>query len=57
MHRLAKVFWRGSYERSLPISDDKLFGADEMVELATTIIEKKGEEGTALSSGGAHPTS
>src|SRR5580704_8459275 len=44
MHRLAKVFWRGSYERSLPIADDKLFGADEMVELATTIIEKKGEE-------------
>ena len=39
MHRLAKVFWRGSYERSLPISDDKLFGADEMVELATSIIE------------------
>src|SRR5580658_11145002 len=34
LHRLAKVFWRGSYERSLPISDDKLFGADEMVELA-----------------------
>jgi hypothetical protein len=24
MHRLAKVFWRGSYERSLPIADDKI---------------------------------
>jgi cytidylate kinase len=55
MHRLAKVFWRGSYERSLPISDDKLFGADEMVELATSIIEKKGEEGNCVIVGRGAP--
>ncbi len=55
LHRLAKVFWRGSYERSLPISDDKLFGADEMVELATTIIEKKGEEGNCVIVGRGGP--
>ena len=54
-HRLAKVFWRGSYERSLPISDDKLFGADEMVELATRIIEKKGEEGNCVIVGRGAP--
>ena len=46
MHRLAKVFWRGSYERSLPISDDKLFGADEMVELATTIMRRRASKET-----------
>src|ERR1019366_7729063 len=55
MHRLAKVFWRASYERSLPISDDKLFGADEMVELATAIIEKKGEEGNCVIAGRGGP--
>jgi hypothetical protein len=55
MHRLAKVFWRGSYERSLPISDDKLFGADEIVELATAIIEKKGEEGNCVIVGRGGP--
>jgi cytidylate kinase len=55
MHRLAKVFWRGSYERSLPISDDKLFGADEMVELATSIIEQKGEEGNCVIVGRGAP--
>src|ERR1035441_7900128 len=55
MHRLAKVFWRGSYERSLPISDDKLFVSDEMVELATAIIEKKGEEGNCVIVGRGGP--
>ncbi len=55
LHRLAKVFWRGSYERSLPISDEKLFGADELVEHARQVIEKKAEEGSCVIVGRGAP--
>lgn len=55
LHRLAKVFWRGSYERSLPISDDKLFDADELVEYAHRVIEKKAEEGNCVIVGRGAP--
>ncbi len=55
LHRLAKVFWRGSYERSLPISDEKLFGADELVEHARQVIEKKAEEGNCVIVGRGAP--
>ncbi len=55
MHRLAKVFWRGSYERSLPISEDKVFGADELVEHAHHVIEKKAQEGNCVIVGRGAP--
>jgi len=55
LHRLAKVFWRGSYERSLPISDEKLFGADELVEHAQEVIEKKAKEGNCVIVGRGAP--
>lgn len=55
LHRLAKVFWRGSYERSLPISDDKIFDADELVELAHRVIEKKAQEGSCVIVGRGAP--
>ena len=55
MHRLAKVFWRGSYERSLPISEDKVFGADELVEHAHQVIEKKAQEGNCVIVGRGAP--
>ncbi len=55
LHRLAKVFWRGSYERSLPISDDKIFDADELVEHAHRVIEKKAEEGNCVIVGRGAP--
>jgi len=55
LHRLAKVFWRGSYERSLPISDDKIFGADELVSLAHTVIENKAREGNCVIVGRGAP--
>ena len=55
LHRLAKVFWRGSYERSLPIGDDKLFDADELVELAHRVINKKAEEGNCVIVGRGAP--
>jgi len=55
LHRLAKVFWRGSYERSLPISDDKIFDADELVAYAHRVIEKKAEEGSCVIVGRGAP--
>ncbi len=55
LHRLAKVFWRGSYERSLPISDDKIFDADELVHHAHKVMEKKAEEGNCVIVGRGAP--
>lgn len=55
MHRLAKVFWRGSYERSLPISDDKIFDADELVHHAHRVIQRKAEEGGCVIVGRGAP--
>jgi CMP/dCMP kinase len=55
LHRLAKVFWRGSTERALPISDDKIFDADQMVKLAHQIIEQQGREGNCVIVGRGGP--
>lgn len=55
LHRLAKVFWRGSYERSLPISDESIFDADELVTLAQRVIDKKAEEGNCVIVGRGAP--
>jgi cytidylate kinase len=55
LHRLAKVFWRGSYERSLPIADDKIFDADELVELAHRVIDRKAREGNCVIVGRGAP--
>ena len=32
-YRLAKTFWRGSYERSMPLSESQTFDADCMVRM------------------------
>jgi cytidylate kinase len=55
LHRLAKVFWRGSYERSLPIADDKIFDADELVHHAQQVIESKAEQGNCVIVGRGAP--
>jgi cytidylate kinase len=55
MHRLAKVFWRGSYERSLPIADDKIFNADMVVHLAQRVIEEKAKHGHCVIVGRGAP--
>lgn len=55
IHRLGKVFWRGSYERALPIGDDKIFDADMMVSLAQRVIEQRGEEGNCVIVGRGAP--
>jgi len=55
MHRLAKVFWRGSYERALPIADQHIFDADMMVDLAHRVIEEKAREGNCVIVGRGAP--
>jgi cytidylate kinase len=55
MHQLAKVFWRGSYERSLPLPDDKIFDADTMVELAHRVIEEQAKHGHCVIVGRGAP--
>jgi cytidylate kinase len=55
LHRLGKVFWRGSYERALPIGDDKIFDTDMMVSLAERVIQKRGEEGKCVIVGRGAP--
>ncbi len=55
LRRLAKVFWRGSYERMLPMQDERVFDADFMVELATKIIGRAGDEGRCVIVGRGAP--
>ena len=55
MHRLAKVFWRGSYERALPVTEHQIFDADMMVDLAHRLIEEKAREGSCVIVGRGAP--
>jgi cytidylate kinase len=55
MHRLAKVFWRGSYERSLPVDDDKILDADTLVNLAHRVIEDNARHGNCVIVGRGGP--
>ncbi len=55
MHRLAKVFWRGSYERALPVADHHIFDADMMVDLAHRLLEEKAREGSCVIVGRGSP--
>jgi cytidylate kinase len=54
LHRLSKVFWRGSYERSTAISG-KIFDTDCMVEMMQEIMDKIGREGNAVIVGRGAP--
>jgi cytidylate kinase len=55
LRRLAKVFWRGSYERMMPMSDAREFDADCMVEIASKIIGEAGQEGRCVIVGRGAP--
>lgn len=55
LHRLAKVFWRGSYERALPVADHHIFDADMMVNLAHRLMEEKAREGSCVIVGRGAP--
>lgn len=54
-YRLAKVFWRGSYERAMPLDETQTFDADCMVAMMERITEKIAQEGNAVVVGRGAP--
>lgn len=54
-YRLAKIFWRGSYERSIPLDDDKFFDADCLVSMMERITAKIAKEGNSVVIGRGSP--
>ncbi len=54
-YRLAKVFWRGSYERAMPLDDTQTFDADCMVAMMERITAKIAQEGNAIVVGRGSP--
>jgi len=55
LYRLAKVFWRGSYERSLPLANSHTFDTDRMVTTMEEIMHSIAEEGNAVIVGRGSP--
>jgi cytidylate kinase len=55
LYRLGKVFWRGSSERALTISDEKIFDTDRMVALVQQVIEGAAREGNCVIVGRGAP--
>lgn len=53
-HRLSKVFWRGSYERSTPLGN-QVFDTDRMVTMMQEIMNRIGREGNAVVVGRGAP--
>jgi cytidylate kinase len=54
LHRLSKVFWRGSYERSSPLGA-QMFDTDRMMILMQEIMDRIGREGNAVVVGRGAP--
>jgi cytidylate kinase len=48
LYRLAKVFWRGSHERSVQFMDSDVVDADRLVCLSQEVIEGLGEKGQCV---------
>jgi CMP/dCMP kinase len=55
LYRLAKTFWRGSYERSLPLADSNAFDTDRMMTMMEEISESIASEGNAVIVGRGSP--
>ena len=55
LYRLAKAFWRGSYERSLPLADTTAFDTDRMMAMMEEISESIAAEGNAVIVGRGSP--
>jgi len=54
LYRLAKTFWRGSYERSSPLGS-QVFDTDRMMAMMQEIMNKIGREGNAVVVGRGGP--
>jgi cytidylate kinase len=55
LYRLAKVFARGSYERSLPLEGHEVFDAECMVRWVTRVIENAAATGNCVVVGRGSP--
>jgi cytidylate kinase len=54
LHRLAKSFWRGSYERSSPLGS-QIFDTDRMMAMMQEIVDKIARAGNAILVGRGTP--
>ncbi len=54
-YRLAKIFWRGSYETSIPIDNDRFFDADCLVSMMERITANIAAQGNAVVVGRGAP--
>ena len=55
LYRLAKTFWRGSYERSIPLAASHSFDADRMMAMVGEIMGTIAAEGNAVIVGRGAP--
>jgi cytidylate kinase len=55
LHRLARSFWRGSYERNSAALGSQMFDADCMLEMMQETMNKIGQEGNAVIVGRGAP--
>jgi len=54
-HRLAKIFWRGSYEHSIALGDNGPFDADRFVAITEQVMEKVARTGNSVIVGRGAP--
>ena len=54
-YRLSKVFWRGSYERSLPVAGLETFDADQTVALMQRVVGEAAAAGNCVIVGRGAP--
>jgi hypothetical protein len=48
LYRLAKVFWRGSHERSVGLPDATILDADHLICLSQKVIEEAAQQGQCV---------
>ncbi len=54
-HRLAKTFWRGSYERSMPLKGTEPFDADRFVAIGQQVMARAAAAGNCVIVGRGAP--
>ena len=55
LYRIAKAFWRGGYERNMPLSEALAFDTDRMIALMEEIMGSIAAEGNAVVVGRGSP--
>jgi cytidylate kinase len=55
LYRFAKTFWRGSYERSIPLAASHSFDTDRMMAMVSEIMRMIAEQGNAVIVGRGAP--